>query len=130
MAETLTLQLPITGMTCASCVARVEKAIAKVPGVQQASVNGATVVSEVRPKRSKSSPCCSSLIPGPVSSTVRCTRLAFASATRTRTRPPAGVNFRAFDKRLKTICSNRFTSPSTTRSGVVWTWRSRPWRAA
>jgi P-type Cu+ transporter len=42
MSETLTLQLPITGMTCASCVARVEKAIAKVPGVQQASVNGAT----------------------------------------------------------------------------------------
>ena len=42
MAEILTLQLPITGMTCASCVARVEKAIAKVPGVQQASVNGAT----------------------------------------------------------------------------------------
>mgnify|MGYP001166160158 FL=1 len=42
MAEPLTLQLPISGMTCASCVARVEKAIAKVPGVQQASVNGAT----------------------------------------------------------------------------------------
>ncbi|MDH4392858.1 MAG: heavy metal translocating P-type ATPase, partial [Aquabacterium sp.] len=42
MPETLTLQLPITGMTCASCVARVERAIAKVPGVQQASVNGAT----------------------------------------------------------------------------------------
>ncbi|MES2716456.1 MAG: heavy metal translocating P-type ATPase [Pseudomonadota bacterium] len=42
MNPTLTLQLPITGMTCASCVARVEKAISKVPGVQQASVNGAT----------------------------------------------------------------------------------------
>ncbi len=42
MTETLTLQLPITGMTCASCVARVEKAITKVAGVQQASVNGAT----------------------------------------------------------------------------------------
>ncbi len=42
MTETLTLQLPITGMTCASCVARVEKAITKVPGVQEASVNGAT----------------------------------------------------------------------------------------
>ena len=42
MTETVTLQLPITGMTCASCVARVEKAIAKVPGVQGASVNGAT----------------------------------------------------------------------------------------
>ena len=42
MADPLTLQLSITGMTCASCVARVEKAIARVPGVQQASVNGAT----------------------------------------------------------------------------------------
>ena len=34
-----TLSLPINGMTCASCVARVEKAINKVPGVQAASVN-------------------------------------------------------------------------------------------
>ncbi len=42
MSQDITLQLPITGMTCASCVARVEKAIARVPGVQQASVNGAT----------------------------------------------------------------------------------------
>jgi P-type Cu+ transporter len=42
MSKALVLQLPITGMTCASCVARVEKAIARVPGVQQASVNGAT----------------------------------------------------------------------------------------
>jgi Cu+-exporting ATPase len=47
MAEPLTLQLPISGMTCASCVARVEKAIAKVPGVQQASVNGATDAARV-----------------------------------------------------------------------------------
>ena len=37
-----TLTLSIEGMTCASCVARVEKAIAKVPGVEQASVNLAT----------------------------------------------------------------------------------------
>ena len=42
MSDAITLQLPITGMTCASCVARVENAIARVPGVQQASVNGAT----------------------------------------------------------------------------------------
>ena len=42
MTETCTLDLPITGMTCASCVARVEKAIARVPGVQQASINLAT----------------------------------------------------------------------------------------
>jgi Cu+-exporting ATPase len=36
------LQLPVTGMTCASCVNRVEKALKKVPGVQTASVNLAT----------------------------------------------------------------------------------------
>jgi len=32
----------IGGMTCASCVSRVERAIAKVPGVQSVSVNLAT----------------------------------------------------------------------------------------
>ena len=35
-------ELPIEGMTCASCVARVEKAIARVPGVTRSSVNLAT----------------------------------------------------------------------------------------
>jgi Cu+-exporting ATPase len=34
--------LPIEGMTCASCVRRVEKAIAKLPGVESAAVNLAT----------------------------------------------------------------------------------------
>jgi Cu+-exporting ATPase len=34
--------LPVQGMTCASCVARVEKAALAVPGVQQADVNLAT----------------------------------------------------------------------------------------
>ncbi len=36
------VSLPIEGMTCASCVARVEKALARVPGVRSASVNLAT----------------------------------------------------------------------------------------
>jgi P-type Cu+ transporter len=39
---TATLDLPITGMTCASCVARVEKALRKTPGVLAATVNLAT----------------------------------------------------------------------------------------
>ncbi|MGO2203265.1 heavy metal translocating P-type ATPase [Pseudomonas helleri] len=34
--------LPIDGMTCASCAGRVEKALAKVPGVESVSVNLAT----------------------------------------------------------------------------------------
>ncbi len=33
------LEIPVLGMTCASCVGRVEKAIAAVPGVAKASVN-------------------------------------------------------------------------------------------
>ncbi len=37
-----TTELQITGMTCASCVGRVEKALAAVPGVSQTSVNLAT----------------------------------------------------------------------------------------
>ncbi|WP_442935508.1 heavy metal translocating P-type ATPase [Nitratireductor sp. CH_MIT9313-5] len=41
-------QIPIEGMTCASCVRRVETAIARVPGVAKASVNLATESAEVR----------------------------------------------------------------------------------
>ena len=37
-----TQDIAVEGMTCASCVARVEKALARVPGVQSASVNLAT----------------------------------------------------------------------------------------
>ncbi len=37
-----TLSLDITGMTCASCVSRVEKALARVEGVEEVSVNLAT----------------------------------------------------------------------------------------
>ena len=40
-------KLPIDGMTCASCVARVEKRLLAVPGVIQADVNLATEVASV-----------------------------------------------------------------------------------
>jgi P-type Cu+ transporter len=43
-----TLTLSILGMTCASCVARVEKALKKVPGVMDASVNLATEKAQVK----------------------------------------------------------------------------------
>lgn len=42
MSNLIQLNLPIAGMTCASCVLRVEKALAAVPGVASASVNLAT----------------------------------------------------------------------------------------
>ncbi len=38
----VTLDLPVEGMTCASCVGRVERALQAVPGVQAAFVNLAT----------------------------------------------------------------------------------------
>ena len=38
----LSIDIPVRGMTCAACVRRVEKAIAAVDGVEQASVNLAT----------------------------------------------------------------------------------------
>ncbi len=40
--EPLELDIGVGGMTCASCVMRVERALKKVPGVQDASVNLAT----------------------------------------------------------------------------------------
>ncbi len=37
-----TIEFPVTGMTCASCVRRVERALGRVEGVEEASVNLAT----------------------------------------------------------------------------------------
>ncbi|CAM3379098.1 copper-translocating P-type ATPase [Polaromonas hydrogenivorans] len=50
-ASTSTLKewrFAVEGMTCASCVARVEKALAGTPGVEEASVNFATEQASVR----------------------------------------------------------------------------------
>ena len=46
--ELLTVDVGIEGMTCASCVLRVERALRKLPGVQEASVNLATESARVR----------------------------------------------------------------------------------
>ncbi len=50
--ETEKISIPIEGMTCASCVTRVEKAIANAPGVKKVSVNLATekALVEIDPK--------------------------------------------------------------------------------
>ncbi|MDB5731236.1 MAG: copper-translocating P-type ATPase, partial [Variovorax sp.] len=45
--STLTLDLPVGGMTCASCVARVERALKQVPGVRDATVNLATETARI-----------------------------------------------------------------------------------
>ena len=49
------IELSIDGMTCASCVARVEKALKKVPGVEQANVNLATERAWIQPNAAISS---------------------------------------------------------------------------
>ena len=41
-ADVCTLDIGVGGMTCASCVSRVERALQRVPGVQEATVNLAT----------------------------------------------------------------------------------------
>ncbi|MDI3614412.1 heavy metal translocating P-type ATPase [Pseudomonas aeruginosa] len=42
------ISLPIEGMTCASCVARIERSLSKVEGVQSVSVNLATERADIR----------------------------------------------------------------------------------
>ncbi|MBC8748440.1 MULTISPECIES: heavy metal translocating P-type ATPase [Paraburkholderia] len=49
-----TTELAIGGMTCAACALRVEKALAKLPGVARASVNLATETATVHPQSTAS----------------------------------------------------------------------------
>jgi Cu+-exporting ATPase len=41
-AETITVEIPISGMSCASCVARIEKGLSQLHGVREAQVNFAS----------------------------------------------------------------------------------------
>lgn len=86
------VELQVEGMTCASCVARVEKALLKVPGVSAASVNLATR----RPASKRSAPC-------------RSPRL-LQRLTRPATRPG----------RWKT--PRRLRPPAASPSGGRWPW--------
>ena len=47
-AAAVSASIPVEGMTCASCVARIEKALEAVPGVAEANVNLATERASVR----------------------------------------------------------------------------------
>ena len=47
-AETERIDLPVTGMTCAACAARIERTLNQAEGVEQASVNLATERATVR----------------------------------------------------------------------------------
>ncbi|SFL93920.1 heavy metal translocating P-type ATPase [Pseudomonas sp. NFACC46-3] len=48
MSESTTFDLPIAGMTCASCAGRVERALSKVTGASAVSVNLATELARVQ----------------------------------------------------------------------------------
>jgi len=47
-ADAFEVQLPIEGMTCASCVNRIERFLRQTPGVEEATVNLATEVATIR----------------------------------------------------------------------------------
>ncbi len=47
-APSVEIQLPIEGMSCASCVNRIERYLRKTPGVAEANVNLATEVATIR----------------------------------------------------------------------------------
>ncbi|MBN8727911.1 MAG: copper-translocating P-type ATPase [Xanthomonadales bacterium] len=48
IADETLVRLPIEGMTCASCAGRVERALKDLPGVEDATINLATELAEVR----------------------------------------------------------------------------------
>ena len=54
--DTETATFPVEGMTCAACVGRVERALARLPGVTDASVNLATEKATVRYDAAAASP--------------------------------------------------------------------------
>ena len=58
------IRVGVTGMTCATCAGRVEKALAAVPGVLSASVNLATETAAIRTDGSVSAAALTAAIKG------------------------------------------------------------------
>jgi len=85
---TETLQLAIEGMTCASCVARVEKALGEVPGVLRASVNLASESARVELVRGVAEP---RALTNAVQAAGYSARLATATAAEATGRDPAAA---------------------------------------
>ncbi len=54
--STLTITIPVNGMSCASCVAKIEKGMAAVPGVVRAKVNLATERATIRYRQDETDP--------------------------------------------------------------------------
>src|SRR5260370_35651657 len=50
------LDFTVQGMTCGSCAARVQKVLARQPGVQAAAVNFASGIAHVVPGRGRADP--------------------------------------------------------------------------
>lgn len=98
-----TLQLAIEGMTCASCVARVEKALSQVGGVGSASVNLATEKATVQP------------LPGTVDATALLAALQVAVKK-------AGYSARAVDTAVSTSAN-----ASQEAANIASTTRLRGW---
>ncbi len=53
---TIVVQLPVTGMTCAACQATVQRALARAPGVADATVNLMTATATVRYDAARATP--------------------------------------------------------------------------
>jgi len=82
-ADRLAIVLDIEGMTCASCVQRVERALVRVPGVEEASVNLATRTATIHGERDLR-------VDGPVEPLIEAVRrVGYGARVHTERRSPA-----------------------------------------
>ena len=97
--------LDIGGMTCASCVGRVEKALYKIPGVEAASVNLATEQAKIRIKTGSIS------LPEIISLVKKTGYEAQASSPRGKLNQPIAHSFWATDGLGRVVLSFLLSAP-------------------